>query len=127
MWGDWAAALWGSVVMLLSGLLGLRPGKTNSPKFWQCFQNCYHSERQRHPMELGPSFAVLVTLGWNNPGYAGGRFRSIWHQSPLARPQSRQECDFKGSRGDALWLDAAISVLISHQIDQALQKESGPI
>ena len=78
-------------------------------------------------MGLGPSFAVLVTLGWNNPGFTLEVDFGPFGTNHLGRPQSRQQCDFKGSRGDALWLDAAISVLISHQIDQALQKESGPI
>jgi hypothetical protein len=65
-------------------------------------------------------FAVLVTLGRNNPGFTLEVDFGPSGADHLARPQPRQQRDFKGSGGDAPSLDAAISVLIS----QALQKES---
>jgi hypothetical protein len=52
-------------------------------------------------------FAVLVTLGWNNPGFTLEVDFGPFGTNHLARPQSRQQCDFKGSRGDALWLSTA--------------------
>ena len=58
-------------------------------------------------------FAVLVTLGRNNPGFTLEVDFGPSGADHLGPPQPRQQRDFKGSGGDAPSLDAAISVLIS--------------
>jgi hypothetical protein len=64
-------------------------------------------------MGLGPGFAVLETLGRNNPVFMLQVDFSPSGTDHLARPQPRQQRDFKGPSGDALSLDAPMSVLIS--------------
>jgi len=55
-------------------------------------------------MRLGPSFAVLETLGWNNPGFMLQVNFGPSGADHFARPKTRQQRDFKGSSGDALSL-----------------------
>jgi hypothetical protein len=52
-------------------------------------------------MRLGPRFAVLETLGRNNPGFTLQVDFGPFH---FARPQCRQQRDFKSSSGNALSL-----------------------
>ena len=55
-------------------------------------------------MRLGPGFAVLETLGRNNPGFTLQVDFGPSGADHFARPQPRQQRDFKGSSGDALSL-----------------------
>jgi hypothetical protein len=51
---------------------------------------------------LGPGFAVLETLGRNNPGFTLQVDFAPSGTDHFARAQPRQQRDFKGSSGDAL-------------------------
>jgi hypothetical protein len=55
-------------------------------------------------MGLGSGFAVLQTLGRNNPGFALQIDFGPSGADQRARSQTRQQRDFKSSSGDALSL-----------------------
>src|SRR6516225_5914377 len=55
-------------------------------------------------MGLGPSFAVLQPFGRYNPGFTFQVDFGPFGADHFARPQTRQQRDFKGSGGDPLSL-----------------------
>jgi hypothetical protein len=75
---------------------------------WQRLQDRHHLGRQWHPVRFGPGFAVLETLGRDDPNLLLQVNFAPTGADHLTRAQPRQQGDFEGfGRDTCRWRKAA--------------------